>query len=171
MASELIPASAEVLIIGGGALVGRALELLLRSADCRVRFMDEASLGNLGPGKSGLEEPGLEEPGLEEPELAEAGQLDGVRLLILAPGASAKCRKAVRALLDSRTVEAKLPVLELLTDGRVPESGEGRFFLHWPCRTEELRRYLKVALRDRFEESMDGRGPKTPQKGKEMDND
>jgi len=151
VASELIPASAEVLVIGGGALVGRALELLLRSADCRVRFLDEASLG-----ESGLEEAGL---------------LDGVRLLILAPGASAKCRKAVRALLDSRTVEAKLPVLELLTDGRVPESGEGRFFLHWPCRTEELRRYLKVALRDGFEESMDGRGPKTPQKGKEMDND
>src|SRR5215212_1033571 len=118
MASELIPASAKVLVIGGGALVGRALELLLRSADCRVRFIDEASLGKL--------------------EMDESGLGDEVRLLILAPGASARCRKAVRALVDSKTVKTKLSVLELLTDDRVPEDGKGRFFLHWPCRTEEL---------------------------------
>jgi hypothetical protein len=58
---ELAAASADVVILGGGVLVGRTLELLLRSADCRVRFMDEASLGKLGLGKSGLEEPELDE--------------------------------------------------------------------------------------------------------------
>ncbi len=54
MALAILPASAEVIILGGSVLVGRALELLLRSADCNVRFLGEPSLGRLALGESGL---------------------------------------------------------------------------------------------------------------------
>ena len=53
MAPELVPASARVLILGGGVLVGRTLELLLRSADYGVRYLGEPCLDKPGLGEGG----------------------------------------------------------------------------------------------------------------------
>ncbi len=142
MTLDLVAASEEVVILGGGALVGRALELLLRSADYNVKFMAENSLDELG-------------------------LLEGCRLLIVAPGVSAKCRESILALAGSRTTGARLSVLELLCNDQEPQGGAG-YFLPWPCRTEELKRYVKAILLGKSEVSQDGQGPQTPRKGKEM---
>ena len=148
MASQLASTSAEVVILGGGVLVGRALELLLRSADCRVRFLDEASLGRLGPGESG--------PG------------DGVRLLILAPGASARCRDAVLAHTGSSAAGSRIKILELVTTHREAQVGARRC-LPWPCRTKHLKRQVMAMLLEGPEESQEDRGfLQTPQKHGQM---
>jgi len=123
-----VPAVAQVVILGGGALVGRALELLLRSADCNVRFLGEPSLAEL--------------------ELGWSGPLGGVRLLILAPEASAGCREAALALIEStRTAEAKIKVLELV-DARQEVLVGARGVLPWPCRTEDLKQRIMAAVLD-----------------------
>jgi len=77
-----------------------------------VRFLGEPSLGRLKLGESGL--------------------LDGVRLLILTQGASARCREAVLALVGIRnSAEARIGILELLVDEQGAQMGVRRF-LHWP---------------------------------------
>lgn len=147
MAPELVPAAAEVIILGGGLLVGRALELLLRSADCDVRFLGEPSLG--------------------ESELGGSGLLDGVRLLILAPEASAGCREDALALVDARTAEARIEVLELVDDRQEVLVG-AREVLPWPCRTEDLKRRVMAVLLDGPGGSQGGWGPSGLQKAREM---
>ena len=142
MAPAILPASAEVVILGGGVLVGRALELLLGSADCNVRFLDEPS-----------------------PSASE--MLDGVRLLILAPGASAGCREDALALIGARTAEARIEVLELVDDRQETLVG-AREVLPWPCRTEELKRRVMAALLDGPGASQDGSGSQSPQRAREM---
>ena len=132
MAPEVLPASAGVVILGGDTLVGRALELLLRSADCNVRFLGEPSLSG---------------PSLDESELGGPGPLDGVRLLILAPGASAGCREDALALIGARTAEARIEVLELGDDRQGALVGAWEV-LPWPCRTEDLKRRVMAALLD-----------------------
>ena len=128
MAPAILPASAEVVILGGGALVGRALELLLCSVDYSVRFLGEPSPDMLTLGESGL--------------------LDGVRLLILAPEASARCREAALALVGTRnSAEARIEILELVDDRQEVLVG-AREVLPWPCRTEYLKRRVMTALLD-----------------------
>ncbi len=138
MAPGLVPATAEVVIVGGDVLVGRALELLLRSADCDVRFLGE--------------------PSLDESELGASGLLDGVHLLILAPRASAGCREVALALIDARTAEARIEVLELADDRQEVLVG-AREVLPWPCRTEYLKRRVMAALLDGPGTSQGGWGP------------
>lgn len=89
MASDRISASATVLVLGRDAAVGQALELLLRSAGCNVKFLAERS---------------SDEPGL----------LDRVQLLLLAPGLSARCREALLTLVSSTAVAAKILVEHLV---------------------------------------------------------
>ena len=152
MTPGLVPALAEVVILGGSVLIGRALELLLRSADCNVRF---------------LREPSLVEPPLDESELGVLGPLDGVRLLILAPGASAGCREDALALIGARTAEARIEVLELGDDRQEALVGAWEV-LPWPCRTEDLKRRVMAALLDGPGTSQGGWGPPGPQKVREM---
>ncbi len=147
MAPELVPAAPQVVILGGGLLVGRALELLLRSADCNVRFLGE--------------------PSLHVSELGGPGPLDGVRLLILAPGVSAGCREDVLALIGARTAEARIEVLELVDDRQEVLVG-AREVLPWPCRTEDLKRRVMAALLDGSGASQGGWSPSGLQKASEM---
>ena len=152
MAPATLPASAEVVILGGGALVGRALELLLRSADCNVRFLGE---------------PSLSRPSLHVSELDGPGPLDEVRLLILAPGASAGCREDALALIGARTAEARIEVLELGDDRQEALFGAWEV-LPWPCRTEDLKRRVMAALLEGPGTSQGGWGPPGLQKAREM---
>lgn len=131
-----------VLVFGGDATVGRALEVLLKSADYDVRFLGESIS-------------------------SESGVLGRAQLVILAPGLSTEAREHILTQLGSRTEEAKLPVLELVTNDQddttyqEEQAGTG-WFLPWPCRTEELRQQVKAALLKGFEEDKSGRGPQAP---------
>lgn len=110
-------ASATVVVIGGDAVVGQALELLLKDANGSVKFVPESLL-------------------------AEPGSFSDVALLLLAPGLSDERQEAVLAAVKGREV----PVLELLANTRPSRVGERHFVLQWPCRPEDLRRQIEVAL-------------------------
>jgi hypothetical protein len=109
------------LLILGDSIVGRALELLLRGPDLDVRL---------------LEEPSLEEPGF----------LDGVRILLIAPGMSAGLREDLMTLVEDRPFAERIPILELTSDSRELKGNSGRSFLPWPCPIEDLKRWIQDAL-------------------------
>ncbi len=145
MTSLLAATFGVVLVFGGDATVGRALAVLLKSADYEVRFLGETIS-------------------------SEPGVLDRAQLVILAPGLSTETREDILTLLGSRTEEAKLPVLELVTNYQEEQAGTG-WFLPWPCRTEELRQQVKAALLKGFEEDQSGRGPQAPREEEEASSD
>jgi hypothetical protein len=118
-----------VVIVGGDAIVCRALELVLGSADLSARF-------------------------LSEPSLEESGWLDGVKLLLLAPRLDSERRKALLELIDERPSGLRIPVLELVDGARAAQAGDGHF-VPWPCRAEELKRRVTDALLGRSEPSQD----------------
>lgn len=137
--------TAVVAIVCGNAIVGRALELLLRSTRFSVRLLNG----------SYLDKPGC---------------LDGVQLLLLAPGLDPERREALLKLIDNGPSAARIPVLELVDSARAAQVGDGNF-ISWPCRAEELKREIKTALLARSESSQDGhkagrdgQGLQTPQK-------
>lgn len=135
---DRFPAPASVLVLGGDAFVGRALELLLRSAECDVTF--------------------LTDPSWDEPRL-----LDGFGLILLAPGLSAGCREVVLASVGATPVAARIPVLELVSNvEEVPEVGPGHILVPWPCQPEDLQRRIKAALLTGSETSQDGGDPQSP---------
>ena len=109
---------ARVVVVGSGdAIVGQALELLLRGAHYSVRFLAEPPL----------------EPGL----------LDDAELLLLAPGLNAERRESTLGLFSGHST-AKIPILELITDSEdAPALG---CFVPWPCRAEDLQRHIEAAL-------------------------
>ena len=146
MTSLLAATLGVVLVFGGDAAVGRALELLLKSADYDVRFLGESIS-------------------------SESGVLGRAQLVILAPGLSTEAREDILTLLGSRTEEAKLPVLELLTNYHEEEQAGTGWFLLWPCRMEELRQQVKAALLKEFEEDKSGWGPQVPREEREMGSD
>ena len=96
------------------------------------------------------------------------GLLDGVRLLIIAPGASAGCREDALALIGARTAEARIEVLELGDDRQEALVGAWEV-LPWPCRTEDLKRRVMTALLDGPETSQGGWISQGPQKAREME--
>lgn len=112
-----------VLVFGGNTIVGRTLELLLRSADCNVRFVSELS---------------PDEPGL----------LDGVQLLLLAPGLNAGYYEVLSALIDGRSPVEDLPILELVGDDR--EARAGYLPVPWPCQAGDLKRRIETVLLNRI---------------------
>jgi hypothetical protein len=114
----IVPA---VVVVGGDTIVGQVLELLLRSSDYVVRFLDELPLN--------------------EPRL-----LDGARLLLLAPGLSIERRKALLELVQNRSVAKSIAILELVTNAQEAPGGAEHLVVPWPCRTETLRRYIDAAL-------------------------
>jgi hypothetical protein len=115
-------ATPAVVVLGGDAVVGQALELLLRDAQYSARFLAKPSL--------------LEEPGI----------LDGVQLVILAPGLGAVWRGALLPSLGSILAAAKIPVLELVDD---PEAvrADSKSVIPWPCRIQYLKQHIEAALR------------------------
>jgi hypothetical protein len=118
-----------VAIVGEDAIVGKALELVLGSADFSARF--------------------LSEPSLEEP-----GWLDGIKLLLLAPRLDSERRKALLEFIDSRPSGSRIPVLELIDSAQAAQVGDG-YFVPWPCRAEELKQRVTDALLGRSEASQD----------------
>ena len=146
VASDRSPAPAAVLVLGGDAVVGRALELLLRSADCDIRF-------------------------LAEPSRVEPGLLDGFGLLLLAPGLSAGCREALLALVGVAPVAARIPVLELNSsaEGAPEVVGAGPLLVPWPCQPEDLQRRIKAALLAGSEAGGDGGDKQSPARSKERE--
>lgn len=110
-----------VVVFGRDTIVGQTLELLLWSADFNVRFVAEFSP--------------------DEPDL-----LDGVQLLLLAPGLSTERHEALSALIDSRPSAAMIPILQLVHDDREARDGMEHLAVPWPCRAEELKRRIEAAL-------------------------
>jgi hypothetical protein len=109
-----------VVVVGGDAIVGQALELLLWSADRSVRFLNHRCLN--------------------EQELPkETG------LLLLAPGVEDGCRESLLAAIGSRPPAERIPVLELVLNDQEVRDGVERL-VPWPCRVGELARRVEAAL-------------------------
>lgn len=120
VAAEAAPAAAIIVVVGGDAVVGHALQLLLRGSgyDARVE-----ALSTFGAGGAPLD----------------AG------LILLAPGLDEWDRGAVLAYVDAVHRGGGLPVVELVPAATsVPR--DGHVLLPWPCRTEDLEREIGAAL-------------------------
>ena len=112
-------AEATVAIVGGNAVVGRALELLLQGLGYRARFESGAAVAEL-----------------DQP-------LAGAQLIVLAPGLSAGRRDAVLARLPRANDHGGVPVLEMMASG-LPTTDGPR--VGWPCRAEDLARVIDAML-------------------------
>jgi hypothetical protein len=117
--AEVAP-NAAVVVVGGDAIVGRALELLLRGSGYDARFEAPPTFDARGV-------------------LREAG------LVLLAPGLDERDRGAVLSSVEAACHEGDLPVLELVSV-IAPRSGKGHALVFWPCRTEDLEREIEAAL-------------------------
>ncbi len=123
MALSLERAPSRVIVHGVDPVVGRALELLLRSAGYGATFVTADSL--------------------DEPSM-----LDGARLLLFfAVDPSPERRKVSLSLIKSAPGMAGVPILEVVSSPDKAQAGIGRPIL-WPCRIEELRRRIEAALLD-----------------------
>ncbi len=114
-------AAAAVVVVGGDAIVGRALGLLLRGSGYDARF--------------------------EAPPTFDARRaVREAALVVLAPGLDGRGRGAVLSSVEAACHEGDLPVLELVP-AAASRSGKGHHALvFWPCRTEDLEREIEVAL-------------------------
>lgn len=129
--------SAAVIVVGRDVIVGQALELLLRT-DYDVVFAAEWAF-----------------------EVSES--LSGARLLILAPGLEPASRRSILASVRGKPASSRLPVLELVADLGTPQLVERHLVVPWPCRPEELKRQMEVALNDpEYEVEVDLLGDETP---------
>ena len=142
MTIECTPASV-VAVVSGNMIVGRALELLLRSAQYSVRLL-------VGPS--------FDKPGM----------LDGVQLLLLAPGLDAVRRETLLGTIDSVSSSVRVPVLELVDATRAAQAGDEENFVSWPCRAEDLKREIQATLfadsediQNGHEAGRDGQGVQT----------
>lgn len=113
-----------VAILARDLVAGRALELLLQSAEYNTRFLVETVTY----------------------ELTET--LDGVQLLLLAPTLSAKHREYFLNRMRSRPATAEIPVLELITAPDEAQAEQEALVL-WPCRMEDLKERIEAALLSR----------------------
>lgn len=150
MTLDLIP-ELVVAVVSANAVVGRALELLLRSTQFSVRLLTGSSL--------------------DKP-----GSLDGVQLVLLGPGLGSERRQTLMGLISSGPSEARIPVLELVDSVRAAQQVEDRHFVSWPCRAEDLKREIMATLLARSEASQDDRvsgrdgwGPQTSKKREVLD--
>ncbi len=115
-------APATVVIFDGDPIVGRALKLLLRTADYSVKYVARDPLERLGT-------------------------LEGVRVLLLGPGWDIQSREAVVEAVGDAPDPSRISVLEL---GFPPEGAglEPERYVPWPCRAEDLKRWVDAALLD-----------------------
>lgn len=120
VSTEAVPAAATIVVVGGDAVVGHALKLLLRGSGYDARVEALATFKTEGA-----------------PSDAE--------LILLAPGLDEQGRGRVLDSVAAAHRSDDLPVVEL-----VPATAswprEGHALLPWPCRTEDLEREVEVAL-------------------------
>jgi hypothetical protein len=110
-----------VAILGGNSVAGRALEALLQGVGYDTRL--------------------IEDPPEGEPE----EYLAGVRLLLLAPTLSAESRETLLAEMGATLTTTEIPVLTLST-GIKEAFGDGRSFIAWPCRLEDLTKKIEATI-------------------------
>jgi hypothetical protein len=111
----------KVAIVGGGPVIGPALESLLESAGCRAHFLPAYMMENIDQ------------------------HISDTDLLVLAPALSAERQKALLEALLSQPRAQKIPVLELLpANGKEDRTREGSVL--WPCSVEELKRAIDALL-------------------------
>lgn len=122
MEADRILASTVVTILGGDAVVGHALELLLRSAECDARFISEFSLTE------------------------EFGALERAELLLIVPGLSSMHNEDVLKMVRARESTKDLPVLVLTSETMATTFGIKHFVAPWPCPTENLQRHIRTVL-------------------------
>ena len=116
------PATVNVVVVGGDAVVGKTLELLLGGSDYSVSFVRGALVGDAA--------------------------LPGIDLLVLAPGLTEGQEGAVvhAASAGGRPGASGVPVVQLVADLRQATSAGERRLVPWPCRAEELERQMRSAL-------------------------
>lgn len=102
-------------------MAGRALEALLQGVGYDTRL--------------------IEDPPESRPE----DLLEGVRLLLLAPTLSSESRDAVLSEMRGTLAAADIPVLTLST-GLREALGDGRAYIPWPCRIEDLTKKIDAAV-------------------------
>lgn len=117
--SEEVPT--QVVVFGGDPVVGRGLELLIRSAGYSTSFVTEESFDASG--------------------LVLGGQI----LLFLALGMSPERREACMSLVAGSPGLAGVPILELVWPSENTRDGT-EHQIPWPCRVDELIRRIEAAL-------------------------
>jgi hypothetical protein len=63
-------------------------------------------------------------------------------------------RRALLKLIDERPSGSRIRVLELVDSTQAEQAGD-RYFVPWPCREEELMRWITAVLVGRFETAED----------------
>ena len=112
-----------VAILSDNPLVGRVLELLLKSAGYGVRL--------------------LEDPAAQRVE----DSLQGVDIVLLGRGLSDGRREDFLGALASTLETATIPVLSFSPGPKGTRAAEDRL-VPWPCRIEDLAREIEAALED-----------------------
>lgn len=112
---------AAVVVVGEDAVVGQALELLLRSTKYSVRFV-------------------------ALPSFSARRSLDGAQLLLLAPGLEPGDREAILLSVGAESDAPNLPVVELVSAAQASRVGASHFVVPWPCRLEDLEQRIRAAL-------------------------
>lgn len=113
--------TATLAILGGDAVVGRALEALLQGLGYDTLLIEEYGGGN--------------------PEEL----LRGIQLLLAAPTADIEFRERFLAAMRSTPATAAVPVLTLSTVVNQEMADQPGLVL-WPCRMEDLRTEIEAAL-------------------------
>lgn len=113
------PASSRILIFDGEPVVGRALELLLRTTGYDAKHVPYTNSLSLGT-------------------------LEGVRILILAPGWSTESRRVAEAAV-SKTGGKGWRILEMGTPPDDATTKPARY-VPWPLGTDQLRRRIDTLL-------------------------
>ncbi len=121
MSVQGIPTSPRVLILGGDALVGRALDVTLRDAGYDSQFLNGSFFD------------------------APIKLLDGARLVILAPRLACKRRESLLSTMSNTPAASEVTVMELATS--VDEACNGQTYrVMWPCPIKDLMREIEAAL-------------------------
>lgn len=122
-----------VVVVGGDAVVGEALELLLRGADYGVSYVPPSSF--------------------DAPR-----SLRGAHLLLLGPGSDSAERARILTAVMSGPGVGDIPVLELVSSAPASRHGKRHFLASWPCRPEDLKRRIEEILLQETAEARDPSG-------------
>ncbi|HJQ28380.1 MAG TPA: hypothetical protein VJ827_03510, partial [Rubrobacter sp.] len=121
---------------GGNAVIGKALESLLRSVDYVARFFSEYPEEDVEP-------------------------LGGAKVALILPALSSRHQESLMALIRDTPSTADLPVIELVTTPN--ENGNDQITrVLWPCSMEDLRRSIDEKLIEDPPDVPESRGPDNP---------